>query len=101
MSSIDYTAHYLYQIKTTQFYLVSSLRTRKDATIIYIDSATGDLVHRGIPQVDVFPSVSDAIEYLKQLDPLAKEITSAAAIIGYIVTPKQARLFLATQVLFF
>ncbi|KAK2954665.1 putative Polyphosphoinositide phosphatase [Blattamonas nauphoetae] len=98
MSSIDYTIHRIYLLKQNQYYIVSSLRTRNDTTIIYIDSCTGDLIHKGIQNIDVFPREEDAIDFLKSQDPQAKEVSAAAAIVGYVVTPKVAYLFLATQI---
>ncbi|XP_052172812.1 probable phosphoinositide phosphatase SAC9 isoform X1 [Diospyros lotus] len=80
-------------------YIVSSLSSRSDTQVIYVDPTTGALRYCGTLGYDVFSSQSEALDYVTNGSKwLCKSVTYARAILGYAALGSFGLLLIATRV---
>lgn len=85
-------------LETGEVYIISSLSTKHDTQVVYIDPTTGSLCHFGKLGRDVFNSREEAFDYITNGSRQCKSTTTGRAIIGYSVLGSTGLLLVATKV---
>ncbi|KAJ5070607.1 phosphoinositide phosphatase sac9-related [Anaeramoeba ignava] len=92
------TSHLIIQSKANQYFIISSLSTRKDTQIISIDPIVGSLHYSARQGVDLFQSEESAVNYLvNHLKVEVQTTTKAQALIGYHIVEGFSLIILAIK----
>ncbi|XP_072998445.1 probable phosphoinositide phosphatase SAC9 [Typha latifolia] len=84
-------------LETGEVYIVTSLSTRSDTQVVYIDPTTGLLCYLGKRGQDLFDSEEEALNYITNGSRfLCKSTTYARALLGYSVLGSFGLLLVAT-----
>lgn len=85
-------------LDTGEVYIITSLSSRTDTQVIYVDPTTGTLCYGGKLGIDVFNSESEALNYVTNGSRwLCRGTTYARAILGYAALGSSALLLVATK----
>ncbi|KAJ4765502.1 hypothetical protein LUZ62_075877 [Rhynchospora pubera] len=84
-------------LESDEVYIISSLSTRHDTQVIYIDPTTGSLCHTGTFSQDVFNSQEEAFNYITNGSRQCKTTTIGRAIVGYAILGSTGLLLVATK----
>ncbi|KAL3635791.1 putative phosphoinositide phosphatase sac9 [Castilleja foliolosa] len=85
-------------LDSSEVYIITSLSTRTDTQVIYIDPTTGALRYTANQGYDVFNSQSEALDYITNGSKwICKSMTHARAILGYAALGSFAVLLVATR----
>jgi SacI homology domain len=84
-------------LETGEVYIISSLSTRQDTQVVYIDPTTGSLRHFRKVGQDVFNSKEEAFDYITNGSRECKSTIIGHAIIGYSVLGSIGLLLVATK----
>ncbi|KAJ5067526.1 phosphoinositide phosphatase sac9-related [Anaeramoeba ignava] len=96
-TSYRQTKHTLLETTSGEYFIISSLSTRRDTQVITIDPYTGSLHYFARQGVDLFKSETQAIDTLFKEHRTLKRKTSGCAIIGYTIISSIAYLVLVTK----
>jgi hypothetical protein len=96
-SSTRQTSVLVVVLETGEVYIISSLSTRQDTQVLYIDPTTGSLCHFGKVGQDVFNSKEEAFDYITNGSRQCNSATIGCAIIGYSVLGSIGLLLVATK----
>lgn len=85
-------------LDTGEVYIVTSLYSRTDTQVIYVDPTTGALRYHGKWGYDVFGSENEAVDYITNGSRwMCKSTTFAKAILGYTALGSFGLLLVATR----
>nr|XP_017235190.1 PREDICTED: probable phosphoinositide phosphatase SAC9 isoform X2 [Daucus carota subsp. sativus] len=85
-------------LETSEVYIITSLSSRADTQVIYVDPTTGALVYHGKPGYDIFNTQKQAIDYVTNGSKyLCRSVAYAKAILGYAAVGSYGLLLIATR----
>lgn len=85
-------------LETSEVYIITSLSSRADTQVIYVDPTTGALVYHGKPGYDIFNTQKQAIDYITNGSKyLCRSVAYAKAILGYAALGSYGLLLIAKK----
>ena len=81
--------------------MLASLASRSDTLAVTVDQGSGELLHRGVPGQDLFPSEDDALRTMGGRlcgGKAFSKLVRGHAFLGMVVTPTQVMVLVAVDV---